>query len=334
MTASRSDADRRVRQSHRLARVLQVLQLIQSRGRWNARAIAAELECSERTVFRDLQVLEVAGVPWYVDEQDRCYRVRPDFRFPVLNLTEAEALGQAAAAAMTEAPGLAAIGAGARATTAKLAATTPEAAQKILTEAARLVVVLDLKLADHSRHTETIQTIQWALLRRKQLAGRYHSPYGPKTVSLRLHPYRLCLVKQAWYLIARAADGEVPRTYRVARFQSLRMLDAGADVPADFDLRGYFGNAWSVFRGSTTYDVEIAFCPEAADLVTETVWHPTQTVRRQRDGSVTLKFRVDGLEEILWWVLGWAGRGRVIEPPELRAMAVEQLRAGLRMNEP
>lgn len=53
----KSDADRRLRQADRMARVLRVLQLIQSRGRWNATTIAQELECSERTVYRDLQVL-------------------------------------------------------------------------------------------------------------------------------------------------------------------------------------------------------------------------------------------------------------------------------------
>ncbi|MBS0205534.1 MAG: helix-turn-helix domain-containing protein [Planctomycetes bacterium] len=40
-----------------MARVLRVLELIQSRGRWTTKAIAEEIECSERTVYRDLDVL-------------------------------------------------------------------------------------------------------------------------------------------------------------------------------------------------------------------------------------------------------------------------------------
>src|SRR5262245_42107248 len=50
----RSDADRRLRQADRLARVIRVLQLLLTRGRWNARDLAAEEEVSERTVFRDM----------------------------------------------------------------------------------------------------------------------------------------------------------------------------------------------------------------------------------------------------------------------------------------
>src|SRR5947209_1883065 len=62
-----SDADRRIRQADRLARVLRVLQLLQSRGNWNVPSIASELEVSTRTVWRDLKVLEFAGVPYAND---------------------------------------------------------------------------------------------------------------------------------------------------------------------------------------------------------------------------------------------------------------------------
>lgn len=333
MQRNRTDADRRARQSVRLARVLRLLQLIQGRSCWNVRTIAAELECSERTVFRDLQVLTLAGVPWYFDQHAQGYRVRSDFRFPVLNLTEEEMLGQAIATILADAPGLN-IGAGARATTEKLASSSKETVQGILADASQLVAVLDLKLAEHSRHQESIRTIQWALLKRKQLIGRYQSPYQAKARSLRFHPYRLCLVKQAWYLIARPADGDLPHTYRVARFGSLRMIDINADVPADFDLHAYFGDAWGVYRGEKSYEVEVAFSREAAALVTETTWHHTQKVHRHKDGTATLTFQVDGLEEILWWVLAWSGRARVINPPQLRELVLEQLRAAMRMNQP
>lgn len=81
---SRSDADRRLRQAERLGRLLRTLHLIMGKGRWDADALAEELECSRRTVYRLLQTLSMAGVPWYFDEATRAYRVRPGFRFPEL----------------------------------------------------------------------------------------------------------------------------------------------------------------------------------------------------------------------------------------------------------
>ena len=41
---------------------------------------------------------------------------------------------------------------------------------------------------------------------------------------------------------------------------------------------------------------------------------------------------VDGLDEILWWVLGWSGRAKVRKPDELRQMVVDQLRQALDLN--
>lgn len=80
----RSDADRRVRQCERLGRLLRLLHLIMGKGRWDAGTLAEELECSRRTVYRLLQSLSMAGVPWFFDENTRCYRVRPGYKFPGL----------------------------------------------------------------------------------------------------------------------------------------------------------------------------------------------------------------------------------------------------------
>lgn len=78
----RTDADRRVRQCERLGRLLRILQLIMGKGRWDADGLAEELECSRRTVYRLLQTLSLAGVPWYFDETCRAYRIRSGFKFP------------------------------------------------------------------------------------------------------------------------------------------------------------------------------------------------------------------------------------------------------------
>ncbi|QDT67908.1 HTH domain protein [Planctomycetes bacterium MalM25] len=327
----RPDRDRRVNQAERLRRVLGVLQLIQSKGRYNARAIAQELGCSERTVYRDLEVLSFAGVPHFYDAADECYRVAGECRVPSLPLSDADAFGQAVATVLSSNEDLGAVG-DAKGVTRLLSGSADERARRQLADTGCLVAVLNLQLADHSRCGETVTAIQHALLGLRQLSGVYRSPHEAKPVRITLHPYRLCFVKQAWYLVGRVEGDEEPKTLRVARFKSLRVLAKPSSVPIEFDLPSHFGNAWAVYRGETTHHVQVWFDTNAAPLVAEVNWHRTQRVEAACDGSAVFHFMVDGLDEIVSWVLSWAGRCRVLQPVELKELVVARLQAAIEMH--
>lgn len=88
-----TDAERRARQSERLARVLRALQCIMGQGRWDAEALAQELNCSVRTVHRILQSLSMAGIPCRYDAIAKAYRVPRGFRFPGLEPNQSSSEG-------------------------------------------------------------------------------------------------------------------------------------------------------------------------------------------------------------------------------------------------
>lgn len=106
-----------------------------SRGPWDAPAIAKELECSERTVFRDLQTLTTAGVPWFFDEQANTYRVRPGFRFPALEPRQTEqSRPEEVNTTVPAAPSC---------SPEQLADLSLEAARRLLNDAGELVAILE-----------------------------------------------------------------------------------------------------------------------------------------------------------------------------------------------
>jgi predicted DNA-binding transcriptional regulator YafY len=96
MAKQRPDADRRVRQCEKFARLLRLLRLLLGHGRWNARALAQELGCSIRTLHRDLNVLTMSGVPITYDRHGESYSVPATYRFPRLEQLPLAAPGQQA----------------------------------------------------------------------------------------------------------------------------------------------------------------------------------------------------------------------------------------------
>jgi proteasome accessory factor B len=54
--------------------------------------------------------------------------------------------------------------------------------------------------------------------------------------------------------------------------------------------------------------------------------------RFNSDGSVTMEFRVDGLGEITWWILGYGDQVQVLRPAALRQKIVEIAKNTVKLN--
>jgi predicted DNA-binding transcriptional regulator YafY len=326
-----SDADTRIRQADRLAKPLRILHCVQAGPGWNKSRFAEEFECSERTVERFVDVLKYAGVPIYFDKKRKCYCLLHNLQYPLLDLSRNDLLGQTRHAAIGQVSEMFP-GSNAKTTIKQIASRAGLEGHKLVEAAMELVTAMNLKVVDHSHLEPVLRTIQLALVHKQKLTGSYFSPFNNSTNDVVLAPIRLCFLRNAWYLIATPESSSNPQTYRAVRFRTLNSTKQSCDIPAEFDLREYFGNAWIVWRGTPSYEVEILFSNAAAGIVAETNWHHTQKVRRHTDGSATICFTVDGLDEIVWWLLCWAPFAIVKKPIELRQMLVEQLRLGLQSN--
>jgi predicted DNA-binding transcriptional regulator YafY len=60
-----------------------------------------------------------------------------------------------------------------------------------------------------------------------------------------------------------------------------------------------------------------------ARIIGETVWHPSQVLTKQKDGSLVMELQVMDTVELAAWIMGWGAHVEVLEPVEMRAVMVE-----------
>jgi predicted DNA-binding transcriptional regulator YafY len=145
-------------------------------------------------------------------------------------------------------------------------------------------------------------------------------------------PYTVCPLGflygvQNNYLVA-SYVGEVdkPRHYILNQIASVKPSVKYFDAK-EFDIHKYAGKSFGVWIAhGGGYDVKWRVMPSAAERARQFVFHPTQRVSEQKDGSLIVEFTADGLKEMVWHLMTWEGKIRPLAPKELVAEYKNQLK--------
>ena len=305
---------------HEVPHFRRVLSLIYMLDRHSFRSlteIVSALGTSRRTVCRDLALLRKVGFTLRFDRRALLYRFSPgDFLKaigPVVAAVEAPSSGSSilGAAAGEGVPRLFRAGSNTRACLpldARSQSLLAVAAGKSGTEPPRW-------LPDPQHIGESVQG---AVRRCEQLRGRYLSLDESRVLEFALDPYWLHSCDQELYVIGISHPHEKMRTFRFRRLIGVSETGRKFLRPPKLTLEAYLGNAWRVYPGDKSHDVRLHFGRHVAPLLAERKWHRTQQLAWNDDSSVCASFRVDGLDEIAWWLLRFGAHVEVLAPPALR----------------
>ncbi len=185
----------------------------------------------------------------------------------------------------------------------------------------------------YSGKEDVIDALFTGVIRRARVRYRYRGN-ARETRQGQLEPYAIVLYRQGLYVIGRsltgAAEPAPERTYAIERFTSAEYLRGTTfEVPASFQIKDYFQGAFGIFRGRAPIKVVLEFVASARELVEARRWHPSQKLRRLRDGGLRVELEVSDLTQIAQWVIGWGPLARVLEPAELVARVVREHREAL-----
>jgi predicted DNA-binding transcriptional regulator YafY len=306
----------------RASRLVALLLHLQHRGGATAAELAAALEVSVRTVYRDVAALQAAGVPlWTETGPGGGIRLVEGWQSRLDGLTADEA----GVLFLAGAPGAAAdlgVDTVLAAAQVKVLATLPP---ELRGRAARVRERFHLDAPGWFHHDEPLPhlaTVAEAVWAERRVDVRYQR--SDRAVDRRLEPLGLVLKAGTWYLVARHHDQV--RTYRVGRIVDAVTCSERFERPPGFDLAAWWASSSADFdRSMLRTHVRLRLAPRAAWALPRCV---DQTAAREAlaaagppdaDGWVEIELAVEGEDVALGQLLALVPDVEVLEPATLRA---------------
>jgi len=302
----------------RLQRVLRLIGLLQSKRFYSPEKLAAKLEVSRRTIFRDLDLLRKVGIPYYFDEVKGGYRISEQYLLPPLNLNMLEALALLLTTQNADCACAVPLRQPYQDAGMKVAGVLPGHIQYHCGE---VLKGTSMRCAPHVRNmgqNYSFTLLQQAMRRRNKVKMTYNSFFEKRMIEIELSPYHLHFDRRAWYVIGYSSLHKEVRTFKLSRIKELETMFSRFVLDKPFSIENYLGQAWSLIPEGRIYHVKLRFAAKVAGNVAEVLWHRTQKLTEHKDGSLTFEADVDGLGEISWWIMGYADQVEVLEPGDLR----------------
>ncbi|MFB9925782.1 helix-turn-helix transcriptional regulator [Amycolatopsis halotolerans] len=318
----------------RASRLVSILLLLQARQPRTADDLAARLEVTPRTIYRDIEALSAAGIPVYGEPgHDGGYRLVDGYRTQLTGLTrqEAEALFLTGLPAAASGLGLGPVVA---TTERKLLAALP-AELRSHADRVRQRFHLDAASWYHDAEaTPQLPTVSDAVWQQRRVRIRYQRWAAPHEATRVVEPYGVVLKAGHWYLVARRS-GEF-RTYRVARIVEAALLDETFDRVEDFDLGGYWQDYLDDFdsrrhRGEAVLRLSpegMRLLPQLAEPAIARAALESGIV--EADGWIRVVVPVEHPEQAVHDLLRLGPLAEVVAPQGLRDRLAEALTSMLR----
>jgi len=165
--------------------------------------------------------------------------------------------------------------------------------------------------------TETLNSLNEAVLNGKYIEMIYFTMSRKQETRRKVAPYKIWFFDGTFYLIGHCLLRNSVRLFAIDRIKSLCLTDESFQIPEDFNTEDFMRSSFGTFAGNLT-TIKIHFETDIAGYIQERIWHESQEIESQEDGSIIFKVTVAGTDEIKFWVLNWGAKATVLEPDSLR----------------
>ncbi|MEM6505036.1 MAG: WYL domain-containing protein [Planctomycetota bacterium] len=305
--------------SDRISRLLHLITLLQTRTGWDSKSLAAELGVSTRTLFRDLNALEASGIPCR-SEDGGDYRIQQGFFLPPIALSASEVLGLMQLTRFIGNHRERPFHAHALSAIYKMITTVPEPLRATCGQMLSNISIEPDPRLDTNTESMYFTQLQQAVDMGRACRVAYAAVNGEGETVFEIEPYLLHHANRAWYVLGKTDLHREVRMLKLVRIKELTLLSRPFSRPGSYKISDKLGHAWRMLPEGKTYRIELVFTAKVATNVSEVRWHESQSHEILEDGRCVMRFEIDGLKEIAWWVCGYADQVEVLKPKKLRGL--------------
>jgi len=322
-----------------------LLRMLQTRGEGIPLAqLAQECDVSERTIQRDLELLQELGFPVEFGEDEygkRFWRMPPNFfkTGPLpLSLTEAISLHLAermfAPLAGTHfVDGLQSI-------QDKIRSLMPAKAMDYFSGLGSTLLVRTVAATDFSKHADIIKTLHEAILDERTVEVEYHALWRGDRYKTLYDPYGLVLHLDDLFAVGRSHRADAVRIFKASRILSAAPTGVRFERLEGFDLEHFFRGSFGIIQADQEpIEIAVEFRGVAAAVVEERIWHDSQKLEwlpatanlfdhePDKGDSLVATFELAEVIEFKKWLKGFGDQAVLLRPDWLRKEIHDELLA-------
>lgn len=294
--------------------------------------LAQDFNVSSRQVRRDLEEIEAEGHPLTSsdDAGEKQWQLPLGYKgLPPITLTRYELMSlQLARSSLSHLKGTP-FSEDLDTVIAKVAASLPAKTANHLERIVQVFAPLQRGTRSYAEKNDLLRQLRTGLLLQLTVDLTYKKPDANKALIYRVDPYALVLYDHGLYLRGYSHRSVAERLFAVDRMKQVKLTEDRFEIPASYSSTDRYSKQFGLIEESPQ-EVRVWFSRDVAHLMLERQWHPTQQIKKLKNGSIEVRFHAGGFDEIAYWVLSWGKEAKALSPPKLVKIMTDQLSKSLK----
>jgi predicted DNA-binding transcriptional regulator YafY len=306
--------------SYKFDSLIMILNKLDSKEEVTVHSLMNDIEMSQRTIYRYIQTLQIAGFPIIYDREKESYVFSEGYslRKPKLSVEETLTLALSKKLLKNFGPDIEkSLGS----IEEKLSVKNADIPKHIVLTAEEMpaFVGANLGIIHHARtNYQRIEIV-------------YRALYSDEETVRKVDPYYLFFQDGFWHLRGYCHLREELRTFALDRIISVKILNEYF-IPQNISPEDELSGAFGTMVDGEPVEVVLRFDADIKPYVLRKKWHKSQKERELKDGSLEMTFTVNGTDGIKPWIYQWLPHVEVGEPEELKRLVDKDLKEAAKRN--